>query len=172
MGTLKLIDNFQMYNLNKAEKATLAQTYKALVEEGTTSSTPDQPSVQSGEEGYQKLNIPEELWNRFCTAEEYMSDMTMQSTASEETPEMQAIAAKREKLVQVCVRRVLESEDMPIEDEQEAAKKLKIVVSPYKRDLQEDRQGKDFHRERFLERHQEGGIRGICYDAQARRIYR
>ena len=51
MGTLKLIDNFQMYNLNKAEKATLAQTYKALVEEGTTSSTPDQPSVQSGEEG-------------------------------------------------------------------------------------------------------------------------
>ena len=109
-----------------------SRAMKALVEEGTTSSTPDQPSVQSGEEGYQKLNIPEELWNRFCTAEEYMSDMTMQSTASEETPEMQAIAAKREKLVQVCVRRVLESEDMPIEDEQEAAKKLKIVVSPYK----------------------------------------
>ena len=132
MGTLKLIDDYNIFHLNKAEKATLAQTYKALVEEGTTSSTPDQPSVQSGEEGYQKLNIPEELWNRFCTAEEYMSDMTMQSTASEETPEMQAIAAKREKLVQVCVRRVLESEDMPIEDEQEAAKKLKIVVSPYK----------------------------------------
>ena len=57
MGTLKLIDNFQMYNLNKAEKATLAQTYKALVEEGTTSSTPDQPSVQSGEEGYQNMLI-------------------------------------------------------------------------------------------------------------------
>lgn len=133
MGTLKLIEDISIHNLNKAEKATLAQRYKGLVERGTTTSGEEGPSVQSVEEGYQKLNIPKELWERFCNVEEAVSDMTMQSKASQETPEMQEIVAKREKLVQTCVRRVLDSEDVPIEAEQDAAKQLKIVVTPYKK---------------------------------------
>lgn len=133
MGTLILIEDMSINNLNKAEKTDLAKRYKALIDRNSTSSSePEGPEVQAEEPGYEKLNIPQKTYERFGEIVEQLSQLTMQSTAKEETSEMQQVASDRDRVMQYCVRKILDGDNLPLASEREAAKQLTIIATPYK----------------------------------------
>lgn len=124
---------FSLSNLKKAEKSDFALRYLRLANKykKTTSGGEDFPSVQSGELAIPDLNVPQDVYDELVDAVDAMSDATETNKAKVETPDLQVIIAKRDRIMQWVVRQTIDYEYLPLETEQEAAKHLRPLALPY-----------------------------------------
>lgn len=133
MTPFVLTTDFTLYNLKKAEKSNFALRYLRVANKykKTTSGGEDLPSVQSGELAIPDLNVPQEVYDELVDAVDAMSDATETNKAKVETPDLQVIVAKRDRIMQWVVRQTIDYEHLPLETEQEAAKHLRPLALPY-----------------------------------------
>lgn len=126
-------NEFSLSNLKKAEKSNFALRYLRVANKykKTTSGGEDLPSVQSGELAIPDLNVPQEVYDELVDAVDAMSDATETNKAKVETPDLQVIVAKRDRIMQWVVRQTIDYEHLTLETEQEAAKHLRSLALPY-----------------------------------------
>lgn len=134
MTPFVLTTDFTLYNLKKAEKSDFALRFLWLVDKykKPASSGEDQyPTVQSAELAVPDLSLPQDVYDELVDAVNAMSDATQESTAKQETLDLQAIIADRDRIMQWIVRKTLDYKLLPLATEQEAALKLQTITKPY-----------------------------------------
>ena len=101
-------------NLNKAEKLSLLKRYMKLMPSGSDSESPDEISLLA-DSGVPVLNISAGQVTRMNGIIDELTELTMQASSSEETPEMQQVEADRDTAGNYIVRRVLDYAKLPLE---------------------------------------------------------
>ena len=120
-------------NWDKSERTKFLIRYNAALPRPTSSSNPDQPSVQNESgEGIPVLHIPAELLAQFDAVFEQMVDRNKQSTASVETAQMKQLDIDRIRIAKYVVNRILNGNALPMADEREAARAMEAEIKPYK----------------------------------------
>ena len=87
MGTFTLIPPMSLGNLNKAEKLSLLKRYMKLMPSGSDSESPDEISLLA-DSGVPVLNISAGQVTRMNGIIDELTELTMQASSSEETPEI------------------------------------------------------------------------------------
>lgn len=113
MGTFTLIPPMSLGNLNKAEKLSLLKRYMKLMPSGSDSESPDEISLLA-DSGVPVLNISAGQVTRMNGIIDELTELTMQASSSEETPEMQQVEADRDTAGNYIVRRVLDYAKLPL----------------------------------------------------------
>ena len=103
MGTFTLIPPMSLGNLNKAEKLSLLKRYMKLMPSGSDSESPDEISLLA-DSGVPVLNISAGQVTRMNGIIDELTELTMQASSSEETPEMQQVEADRDTAGNYIVR--------------------------------------------------------------------
>lgn len=120
-------------NWDKSERTKFLIRYNAALPRPTSSSNPDQPSVQNESgEGIPVLHIPAELLAQFDAVFEQMVDRNKQSTASVETAQLRQLDEDRIRVAKYVVNRILNGDALPLAAEREAAKAMETEIRPYK----------------------------------------
>lgn len=136
MGTYKLIPQMSLGRLNKAEKLSLLKRFMSLMpldgeEEGGGEGVLSLRAPRVGG-GVPKLNITAEQVEQMNRIIDQLTDLTMQATASEETPEMQQVESERDTVGNYVIRRILEYSKLPLAAEREAAQKMEPSFRGYR----------------------------------------
>ena len=128
-----LIPLITFYSWNKQEITTFISRYLSRLLKQQASSTPEQPSVQSGEvEDVTVLNIKAEWIQQLQDILAQLEEMTLQTRAMEESSEMQAADEERVRVGTYIVNRILDYKSLPTEAERKAAEKMVREITPYK----------------------------------------
>ena len=106
-------------NLKQASKSDFAMRYLRLVKK------------YQKEGAVPELNVPKEVYDELVEAVDAITDATNESRAKTETPELQEVAADRDRIMQWLVRQTVQYKLWPLEAEQEAAQRLQPVAAPY-----------------------------------------
>ena len=112
MGTFTLIPPMSLGNLNKAEKLSLLKRYMKLMPSGSDSESPDEISLLA-DSGVPVLNISAGQVTRMNGIIDELTELTMQASSSEETPEMQQVEADRDTAGNYIVRSITPSCPLP-----------------------------------------------------------
>lgn len=128
MGTFTLIPPMSLGNLNKAEKLSLLKRYMKLMPSGSDSESPDEISLLA-DSGVPVLNISAGQVTRMNGIIDELTELTMQASSSEETPEMQQVEADRDTAGNYIVRRVLDYANLPTAQETEVINGLLIDLA-------------------------------------------
>lgn len=128
MGTFTLIPPMSLGNLNKAEKLSLLKRYMKLMPSGSDSESPDEISLLA-DSGVPALNISAGQVTRMNGIIDELTELTMQASSSEETPEMQQVEADRDTAGNYIVRRVLDYAKLPTAQETEVINGLLIDLA-------------------------------------------
>ncbi len=142
MGTFNLISSSSMDRYNKAERLNLLTNFMALMpganpaggdgeESGGEGGSPLTNTQAPAATGVPALGISQEQVDRMNELIGQMSEQTMQTTSSAETPEMQQLEADRDVAANYIVRRIADYDRLPLAAEREAARSLEPVVRPY-----------------------------------------
>lgn len=115
-------------NLNKAEKLSLLKRYMKLMPSGSDSESPDEISLLA-DSGVPVLNISAGQVTRMNGIIDELTELTMQASSSEETPEMQQVEADRDTAGNYIVRRVLDYANLPTAQETEVINGLLIDLA-------------------------------------------
>lgn len=131
MGTFTLIPPMSLGNLNKAEKLSLLKRYMKLMPSGSDSESPDEISLLA-DSGVPVLNISAGQVTRMNGIIDELTELTMQASSSEETPEMQQVEADRDTAGNYIVRRVLDYAKLPLAAERTAAQRMEPALRGYR----------------------------------------
>lgn len=131
MGTFTLIPPMSLGNLNKAEKLSLLKRYMKLMPSGSGSESPDEISLQT-DSGVPALNISAGQVTRMNAIVGELTEITMQTSTSDETPEMQQVEADRDTAGNYVVRRVLDYAKLPLVAERAAAQRMEPAFRAYR----------------------------------------
>ncbi|WP_165157218.1 DUF6261 family protein [Parabacteroides sp. ZJ-118] len=132
MGTFTLIPPMSLGNLNKAEKLSLLKRFMKLMPAGPADSgSPDELSAQD-DDGVPALNISADQVTRMNAIIDGLTELTMQASSSEETPEMQQVEADRDTTGNYIVRRVLDYPKLPLAAERTAAQRMEPALRGYR----------------------------------------
>lgn len=131
MGTFTLIPPMSLGNLNKAEKLSLLKRYMKLMPSGSDSESPDEISLLA-DSGVPALNISAGQVTRMNGIIDELTELTMQASSSEETPEMQQVEADRDTAGNYIVRRVLDYAKLPLAAERTAAQRMEPALRGYR----------------------------------------
>ena len=131
MGTFTLIPPMSLGNLNKAEKLSLLKRYMKLMPSGSDSESPDEISLLA-DSGVPALNISAGQVTRMNGIIDELTELTMQASSSEETPEMQQVQADRDTAGNYIVRRVLDYAKLPLAAERTAAQRMEPALRGYR----------------------------------------
>ena len=128
-----LIPLITFYSWNKQEITTFISRYLSRLLKQQASSTPEQPSVQSGEvEDVTVLNIKAEWIQQLQDILAQLEEMTLQTRAMEESADMQAADEERVRVGLYIVNRILDYKSLPSDAERTAAEKMVREITPYK----------------------------------------
>lgn len=128
-----LIPLITFYSWNKQEITTFISRYLSRLLKQQASSTPEQPSVQSGEvEDVTVLNIKAEWIQQLQDILAQLEEMTLQTRAMEESADMQAADEERIRVGLYIVNRILDYKSLPSDAERTAAEKMVREITPYK----------------------------------------
>ena len=128
-----LIPLITFYSWNNQEITTFISRYLSRLLKQQASSTPEQPSVQSGEvEDVTVLNIKAEWIQQLQDILAQLEEMTLQTRAMEESADMQAADEERVRVGLYIVNRILDYKSLPSDAERTAAEKMVREITPYK----------------------------------------
>lgn len=139
MGSFKLIRSSSMRNLRGGETAhviTLIVNLLAKIAEGELEEPveEDRPQVQMVDfnDGVEVLHVSAELVGKLRAVYALLRSATLQSNASNLSPEMANIDSERCRAANFFVRKILDYKKNPFEEERKAALKMNAEIKPYK----------------------------------------
>lgn len=128
-----LIPQISFGRWNKAEKTTFIDRYVNILLKLEETSDPGQPSIQSTEvSGIESLHISAEQVEQLQELRDKLLGLNRQTSASRETSELSKADKKRVQIGKYIVNRILDVEELPMDDEIAAAEKMYVEILPYK----------------------------------------
>ncbi len=137
MGTFKLITASSMRNWNKTEKTEFLANFMSFLpvpqetdpDDGGSPGTISLLSIE--EEGVPALNITAEQVKRMNEIIASLTSITDEAKSYAETPDMQQTEAKRDRVANYIVRRIVNYDLLPSDEEVNAAKAMEPFFRSY-----------------------------------------